>query len=98
VFSTHHPGTEAQRLTEAGFPVRYGEVQAVEEEWEVAGRVRFYRRPLSRIVEDLADATFVVERLVEPVPTDAFRDVKPESYAELLERPAFLIVQARTRS
>jgi len=98
VFSTHHPGTEAQRLTEEGFPLRYGEVQAVEEEWEVAGHVRFYRRPLTRIMEDLAHAGFVVERLVEPVPTDAFREVKPESYAELLERPAFLIVQARTRA
>jgi SAM-dependent methyltransferase len=95
VFSTHHPTSEAERLRADGFPVRYEEVQAVEEEWEVAGRVRFYRRSLGRITADLTAAGFVVERLVEPVPTDAFRDLKPDSYAELVERPAFLIVQAR---
>ena len=95
VFSTHHPTHEAQRLAAEGFPVRYDEIQSVEEEWEDIGRVRFFRRSLTRITDVLAETGFVVERLVEPVPTAAFRAVKPEAYERLLTRPEFLIVQAR---
>jgi SAM-dependent methyltransferase len=98
VFSTHHPAHEAQRLAADGFPVTYEEVQAVEEEWPDIGHVRFFRRSLTRITGALADAGFLIERLIEPVPTDAFRAVKPESYARLLQRPEFLIIQARVNS
>jgi SAM-dependent methyltransferase len=43
----------------------------------------------------LADAGFAVERLVEPVPTAAFRAVRPEAFARLLRRPGFLLIRAR---
>ena len=95
LFSTHHPAVEAQRLASDGFDVRYEEVQLVEEEWSDIGCVRFYRRSLTRIVDALADAGFVIERLIEPVPVEGFRALKPEAYAKLLQRPEFLIVQAR---
>ena len=98
LFSTHHPAHEALRLAADGFDVRYDEVQFVEEEWTDIGCVRFYRRSLSRITDALADAGFVIERIVEPLPTDAFREVKPEAYAILLQRPEFLIVHARSAS
>ena len=46
VFSTHHPGTEAERLGVAD----YFAVEPVEEEvWSGVGPVRFYRRPLTAI-------------------------------------------------
>jgi SAM-dependent methyltransferase len=95
LFSTHHPGTEAQRLTDDGFDVRYDEIQLVEEEWTHIGRVRFYRRSLNRIFDAVVDAGFTIERLIEPVPTQEFREVKPDAYEKLLRRPEFLIVQAR---
>ena len=95
LFSTHHPTHEAQRLASDGFPVRYDEVQLVEEEWGNIGLVRFYRRSLTRITGALADAGFVIERMIEPVPTAEFRTAKPESYERLLQRPEFLIVQTR---
>jgi len=95
LFSTHHPAVEAQRLASDGFDVRYEEVQLVEEEWSDIGCVRFYRRSLTRIVDALADAGFVIERLIEPVPVEGFRALKPEAYAKLLQRPEFVIVQAR---
>ena len=95
LFSTHHPNYEAQRLAADGFPVRYDEVQLVEEEWEDIGRMRFYRRSLTRITKALTDGGFVIEKLIEPVPTEEFRAVKPDSYARLLHRPEFLIIQAR---
>lgn len=95
LFSTHHPAHEAQRLAADGFDVLYDEVQLVQEEWDDIGCVQFYRRSLNRIADALTDAGFVIERFIEPVPTDGFRALKPDSYAKLLQRPEFLIVQAR---
>lgn len=91
LFSTHHPAADAALFQ----PERYLDVELVEDEWEWVGTVRFYRRPLSAVVNPLAQAGFAIERLVEPIPTDAFRRAKPEAYARMLRQPQFLIVLAR---
>ncbi|HLM66000.1 MAG TPA: class I SAM-dependent methyltransferase [Longimicrobium sp.] len=90
-FSTHHPAAEVQLFE----PERYLDVEQVEDDWGDVGTVRFYRRPLSRIVNDLADAGFAIERMEEPLPTDAFRQLKPEAYARMLRQPNFLLIRAR---
>src|SRR5262249_17741985 len=91
LFSTHHPAAEAMRFETA----RYLDVERVEDHWKWAGTVRYYRRHLSAMIEALTTAGLVVERLVEPLPTDEFRTVKPESYKRLLRLPEFLLVRAR---
>lgn len=91
LFSTGHPAAEAERYK----PARYGEVEARDDMIDWAGRVRFYRRPMSRIVNDLVEAGFAIERMEEAEPTDAFRDAKPEAYARILARPEFLFIRAR---
>ena len=91
LFSTHHPATEMVRFA----PKNYFQVEHVTDTWKWLGEVEFYRRPLTEISSSLTDAGFVIERLVEPVPTDEFRIAKPESYAELMRQPEFLIVLAR---
>lgn len=90
-FSTHYPLPEATRLGTR----RYQEVEPVEDDWGRVGTVRFYRRPLSAIVNALVDAGFRVERLVEPIPTEQFRAAKPESYERLLRQPEFLLFRVR---
>jgi hypothetical protein len=50
---------------------------------------------MSRIVNDLADAGFAIERMVEPIPTDAFRDARPDHYERMLRQPNFLLIRAR---
>lgn len=90
-FSTHHPLAEAALFK----PARYLEVELLEDEWDRVGTVRFYRRPLSRIVNDLAEAGFAIERMVEPVPTETFRQLKPEVYEQQLRTPNFLLIRAR---
>lgn len=94
LLSTHHPATEAARFDVAN----YFEIQELEDYWSWVGRVRFYRRPLSAIIGPLNEAGFVIDRLVEPRPTDWFREEKPEAYARLLKHPEFLIVRARVAS
>jgi SAM-dependent methyltransferase len=91
LFSTHHPATEMVRFA----PANYFKVEHVTDVWKWLGKVEFFRRPLTEISSSLADAGFYIERLVEPVPTEEFRAVKPDSYAELMRQPEFLIVLAR---
>ncbi|HEV3049571.1 MAG TPA: class I SAM-dependent methyltransferase [Longimicrobium sp.] len=91
LFSTHHPAADAALFQ----PERYLDVEPVEDEWKWVGTVRFYRRPLCEIINPLAQARFAIERLVEPIPTDEFRQAKPEAYARVLRQPNFLIILAR---
>ena len=91
VFSTHHPAADAVRLDTP----RYLDVELVEDNWKWVGTIWYYRRPLSAIFDALTHAGFAVERLVEPLPTDEFRKMRPDSYKRLLKRPEFLLVRAR---
>lgn len=91
VFSTHHPTADYQRHPDGS----YFDVELVTEEWQDLGMVQFYRRPLTAIAGALAAAGFVVERLLEPLPTAEFAARRPEAYARLLRFPAFLMVRAR---
>lgn len=90
-FSTHHPSEEAAFFKTA----RYLDVEPLVDTWDRVGTVRFYRRPISRIVSDLAQAGFAIERMVEPLPTDEFRRQRPEDYARLQRQPGFLLIRAR---
>lgn len=92
-FSTHHPAAEARYFDVE----RYLEVEPLEDTWDRVGTVRFYRRPVSRIVNDLADAGFAMERMVEPLPTEAFRQERPDAYRRMLRQPNFLMIRARPR-
>ena len=91
VLSTHHPFEEAARLDVPD----YLAVEEYEDDWGWLGTVRFWRRPLTATVEALADAGFVVERIVEPLPTEAFRAARPDAYARIRKRPGFLLIRAR---
>jgi SAM-dependent methyltransferase len=91
LFSTHHIAAEAIRLDTS----RYLDIEPIEDYWRWVGTVRYYRRPLSAIIEAITNAGPAVEKLVEPLPTDEFRKVKPDAYKRLLKRPEFLLVRAR---
>ena len=41
------------------------------------------------------EAGFALERLVEPLPTEEFRQADPEDYEKLSRQPGFLCVRAR---
>jgi SAM-dependent methyltransferase len=92
LFSTHHLAADAARLAEGE---SYFEVAQTEDVWQGVGTVRFYRRSLAAIADALAGAGFAIERIVEPVPTAAFRAAKPEAYARLMRQPEFIIIRAR---
>lgn len=92
VFSTHHPlltiedGADYHtvRLVDDAFPGFAPEPVAV----------RFYHRPLERIVADVLAAGFTLRALHEPGPSPLTEDRDPAMAARLRTRPWFLIVEA----
>jgi SAM-dependent methyltransferase len=93
VFSTHHPFMDWQVFKTAN----YFAIELLKDEWEDVGKVDYYRRPLTVITEDLHSAGFLIERLLEPQPTDDFKRVNPGSYERLTRTPWFLFIRARRR-
>jgi SAM-dependent methyltransferase len=89
LFSTHHPAADAKRFE----PERYLETELLDDYWKWVGTVRFFRRPLSAVIQSVADAGFIIEKLVEPLPTEEFRRQKPKSYKHALRWPEFLILR-----
>ena len=91
VMSTHHPTTEAVRFNVANYFV----TEALEDYWSWVGNVRFFRRPLTAITGALTDAGFVIEKLLEPLPDEFFRETKPDVFERLLKFPEFILIRAR---
>jgi SAM-dependent methyltransferase len=89
VFSVAHP----LDVFEEGGESNYFAVERQTKEWAVD--VPYYRRPFSAVVEPLLDAGFDLERVVEPQPTEAFRELRPERYEKESRNPVFLCVRAR---
>lgn len=78
LFSTHHPCMDFQLFqTESYFTT-----ELLEDDWRI-GKVYYYRRPLTAMIDALAETGFVVERILEPQPTDDFRSVDPQGYERL---------------
>ncbi len=90
VFSTHHPFNDWQLFDTEN----YFSVDLIEDEWKI-GKVQFYRRPLTKISQDLAETGFVIERVLEPQPVEAFKQLRPKKYATLMNAPWFIVVRAR---
>ena len=95
VLSTHHPALTDDPNAD------YHAVRVVEEGWDGFAEspvpMRFYHRPLERIVGDVLAAGFVLRALREPrLSADAaLRD--PAAAARLRTRPWFLILDAETQ-
>jgi SAM-dependent methyltransferase len=97
VFSMEHPYPKYSIHRETS---NYFEVELVEYEWTGFGapvRVPSYRRPLSEVINPLVSAGFAVERILEPRPTEAFKEKDPEGYEKLSRSPGFMCVRALKR-
>lgn len=100
VFSAGHPA--ADYFIHADDGTDYFATHLFSFEWSGFGDVKpvvtSYRRPLAAFLNPLAAAGFVLDHLLEPLPTEAYRQADPESYARLMAHPSFLCVRARKRS
>ena len=73
----------------------YGREGEKESRWFVDG-VKKYHRMFSTILNTLAGAGFVVEKLTEPLPDEELLKKYPE-YDDLFHKPDFLIIRAGKR-
>jgi 2-polyprenyl-3-methyl-5-hydroxy-6-metoxy-1,4-benzoquinol methylase len=104
VFSTEHPIFTA-RLPDDGWVLddagrrtrwgldRYADEGAREETWFVPG-VRKIHRTLATLINGLLDAALVVERVVEPIPSEQWLRDHPPARDER-RRPVFFLARAR---
>jgi SAM-dependent methyltransferase len=93
IFSTHHP------LLDIGMSLSgdYFAVEVVEDVWDV-GPVQFYRRPISKIVQDLREAGFGIETISEPQPVKPPEGVAFPAYERTMVKPMRLLFVARRLS
>ena len=71
----------------------YGVEKEVESTWFIE-HVKKYHRTCSTVVNTLIDNRFVIEKIVEPVPSAELLAAHPEQ-DDLLHKPLFLLIRAR---
>lgn len=106
VFSQEHPLTTAPKNGVSWFKNYDGRIAhyqltdyAISGErtvsWIVAGLTK-YHRTFSDIINALSDSGFIIERMLEPVPTAEIIERDP-SFAKDLHKPSFLVIKARKK-
>lgn len=95
VFSVTHPFSDFLYFKSGD----YYKTEQVSCEWRGFSPVRVsmpsFRRSLASMLNPLIEAGFIVERIVEPRPTEEFKEADPKHYEELSRMPCFLCVRAR---
>lgn len=95
VVSTQHPTADWLRKGGSYFDVKVEtDVWHREErDWEV----RFWREPLTSLCDAVYRSGFVIERLVEPLPSESMRDRWPDYYETLHREPGFINLRLSKR-
>ena len=91
VLSTHHPTTDWVRKGGSYFDIKQeADIWRLE---DTPHEVQFWREPLTSLCGAIADAGFLIERLIEPLPADSMREHSPETWEKLRRRPGFLVLR-----
>jgi SAM-dependent methyltransferase len=96
VFSVHHPFMDFLNFCRDN----YLALELLEDEWTMGDEkiaVQFYRRPLHAIVQPMIDHRFTIEKILEPIPTQEFKEAMPEVYTRLTKRPQFLCIRGEKK-
>ncbi len=96
--STCHSGGDRWTRDENGNKLylnlaNYGVEGERESVWFV-DNIKKYHRTFSTIVNTLIEAGFMIEKMIEPLPTDKLIEEYPE-YRDLFHKPDFLLIKAR---
>ncbi|WP_311775105.1 class I SAM-dependent methyltransferase [Alkalihalobacillus sp. TS-13] len=94
IFSVHHPFMDYVEFERDN----YFATELLTDEWDTPDgkvEVQFFRRPLNEILKPLHLNGFVIEKLIEPMPTDEFKHAIPDKYEKLTKKPQFLFIRAQ---
>ena len=89
--STQHPTTDWLRKGGS-----YFDVKQEEDVWHRDTReftVHFWREPLTSFCAAIANAGFLIDRLVEPLPAPSMRERSPEDWEKLRREPGFIVLR-----
>jgi SAM-dependent methyltransferase len=99
VFSCGHPLGDYLLLTKWRISENYFAVELSEWPWHGFGEpypiVKAYRRPLGAVITPLLRSGFILDRLLEPRPTEEFKRADPDDYEKLSNQPGFLCIRAK---
>ncbi|MDP2293023.1 MAG: class I SAM-dependent methyltransferase [Actinomycetota bacterium] len=95
VLSTQHPTTDWLRKGGSYFDVvvETDVWRLPTSEWSVG----YWREPLTSLSDAIFRAGFLIERIVEPLPTESMLERWPDEHAVLMQRPGFLHLRLLTR-
>ena len=97
VFSMEHP---LMKYIDHQEESNYFQVERVEYTWRGFGvpvQVPSYRRSLGEVFNPLIKTGFTLDRVLEPLPTQVFKEKAPEDYDKLTREPGFLCIRALRR-
>jgi len=98
VFSDGHPFWDYLLFKRKRKAKNYFKTEVVGMTWRGFGipvYIPGYRRPLSALLNPLIDAGFMLDRIVEPLPTEEFKKADPKNYSKLVRMPVFICIRAR---
>lgn len=76
---------------------QYFNVEAVKCTWNGFGKpveINSFRRPLQECINPITENGFYIDKIIEPLPVDAFEKLDPKYFKELNEFPAFMCIRA----
>lgn len=97
VFSLEHP---MMKYFDFQAESNYFAVEQVSYTWRGFGspvEVPTYRRPLGEVLNPLIETGFALDKVLEPLPTEAFKVHEPEHYEKLIREPGFMCIRAIKR-
>jgi len=92
-FSCGHPAFDAEYYRTQN----YFSIEQVDCTWTGFGKkvvMASFRRSLQEILMPLIETKFQIQQVVEPLPTQEFKQSDPRRFASLMHRPGFLCVLA----
>jgi hypothetical protein len=92
IISTHHPFAMYLHFKQ----YCYYEFKLVEDTWGLSTerpfKTRYYIRPLTETLRPIIQSKFKIVSIDEPLPTKECKEISPETYERLSERPGFLFI------
>jgi SAM-dependent methyltransferase len=96
VIATGHPFSSYLYLKRLRKPESYFAFKMIEDTWAVMGaqpfKTRYYIRPLHEVLRPIIESQFKIISIDEPAPDERCKEISPETYKKLLERPGFLFI------
>ncbi len=76
----------------------YFSIEHVKSVWGGFGKkveINCFRRPLQEYIMPLTNSGFVIDRILEPLPVEKFKELDSRHYKELMQFPAFICIRSK---